>query len=194
MARQSLREEIVAAAVTQFAASGFNATGVKDITDTAGAPKGSFYNHFESKEALAVVALERYSATRRLRELADQRVDPVKRLRRHFEFLADEIAGFGFTRGCMLGNFSNEVADHSAVIRAGLRAGLDAWLAALADVLGEAVRAGTVDPGLDPPSTARFILSAWQGAIVLARTERSQASFDAFFAMVFDRLLAPPAT
>ncbi|MBX9396731.1 TetR/AcrR family transcriptional regulator [Streptomyces sp. TRM72054] len=41
---------------------GYAATGVKDITDAAGAPKGSFYNHFKSKEAL-----DRYGATRRKR-------------------------------------------------------------------------------------------------------------------------------
>ena len=60
MARRSMREEIVDAAVAQFHEKGFNAAAVKDITDRAGVPKGSFYNHFESKEALAIVALERY--------------------------------------------------------------------------------------------------------------------------------------
>lgn len=66
MSRRSVREEIVNAAVEQFHARGFNAAGVKDITDSAGVPKGSFYNHFVSKEALAVVALERYGESRRL--------------------------------------------------------------------------------------------------------------------------------
>jgi TetR/AcrR family transcriptional regulator, transcriptional repressor for nem operon len=38
---------------------GFNATSVQDITDAAGAPKGSFYNHFESKDALAAEVVGR---------------------------------------------------------------------------------------------------------------------------------------
>ncbi|WP_406424298.1 TetR/AcrR family transcriptional regulator [Streptomyces sp. NBC_00873] len=54
MARASLRENLITAAVEQFHIHGYAAAGVKDITDAAGAPKGSFYNHFESKEALAV--------------------------------------------------------------------------------------------------------------------------------------------
>jgi TetR/AcrR family transcriptional regulator, transcriptional repressor for nem operon len=193
MARQSMREEIVGAALEQFRAHGFNAAGVKDITDAAGTPKGSFYNHFESKEALAVVALERYGATRRMQDLSDRRVEPVERVRRHFEFLRDEIAGLGFTQGCLLGNFGNEIADHSATIRAGVRQGLDAWSDALAGALTEAVQAGTIDPGLDPQTTALFILSAWQGAIIAARSERSPVPFDIFFGMVFGKLLAPPA-
>src|SRR5260370_32402330 len=87
MARHSLREDIVEAALEQFHSHGYNAAGVKDITDRAGVPKGSVYNHFDSKEALAVVALERYAERRRLEDLADRSVAPLARLRRHFELL-----------------------------------------------------------------------------------------------------------
>ena len=59
-----MREEIVEAGLAQFHERGFNAAAVKDITDRAGVPKGSFYNHFESKEALAMVTLERYGESR----------------------------------------------------------------------------------------------------------------------------------
>src|SRR4051794_27714177 len=75
--RQSMREEIVEAALERFHAHGFNAAGVKDITDTAGVPKGSFYNHFDSKEALALVALERYGESLRMRMLTDTGVEPL---------------------------------------------------------------------------------------------------------------------
>ena len=75
-------------------------------------------------------------------------------------------------------------------IRAGVQQGMDAWRAALAGALADAVQAGAVDPGLEPQTTALFILSAWQGAIIAARAERSPAPFDAFFTMVFGKLLA----
>jgi TetR/AcrR family transcriptional regulator, transcriptional repressor for nem operon len=48
---------------------GFNAVGVQDITDAAGVPKGSFYNHFESKEALGAEVVERYGADETRREI-----------------------------------------------------------------------------------------------------------------------------
>src|SRR4029077_18801701 len=50
MGRPSAREEIVQAGLKCLVEKGFNAVGVQDITDTAGVPKGSFYNHFESKK------------------------------------------------------------------------------------------------------------------------------------------------
>ena len=39
-----------------FHTRGFNGCSVQDIVDAAGVPKGSFYNHFDSKEALGVEA------------------------------------------------------------------------------------------------------------------------------------------
>ena len=40
MARASLRERIVDAALERFHAQGFNGCSVQDITEAAGAPKG----------------------------------------------------------------------------------------------------------------------------------------------------------
>jgi TetR/AcrR family transcriptional regulator, transcriptional repressor for nem operon len=190
VARQSKREQIVEAALDRFHAHGFNGTGVKDITDTAGVPKGSFYNHFDSKEALAVVALERYAEAKRMSMLTDTTVEPLARLRAHFAFLRDEVIRDGLRRGCMLGNFGTEIVDHSDPIRASVRAGLDAWAGLIAAALAEAQRGGAVRADLDPGRTARFVLNAWEGTLIDARTGRSTDAFDSFFTLVFDTLLS----
>lgn len=191
MGRRSMRGEIVEAALEQFHTRGFNAAGVKDITDRAGVPKGSFYNHFPSKEALGVVALEEYGATRRLADLADPDVDPLDRLRTHFTFLRDEIVDFGCLRGCLIGDFGVEVADHSEIIRAAVRASLDTWAAALTAPLTDLRTAGRLAPALDPSVLARFLLHAWEGTLISVRAERSPEPFASFFGTVFDVLLAP---
>ncbi|NBM15260.1 TetR/AcrR family transcriptional regulator [Streptomyces sp. GC420] len=189
MARASLRENLVAAAVQQFHAHGYAATGVKDITDAAGAPKGSFYNHFESKEALAVVALDRYGAGRRLDGLRDTSVAPLARLRQHFEFLRDESIGADFTRGCLVGDLAVEVADHSEAVRETARKSFEEWMDALAFAIAEAQQAGDVAKTVDSSTLARFVLSAWEGALISARADRSARAFEAFFTIVFGVLL-----
>jgi TetR/AcrR family transcriptional repressor of nem operon len=191
MARPSKREEIVEAALDQFHAHGFNATGVKDITNAAGVPKGSFYNHFESKEALATTVLERYGESRRIPDLTDTSVEPVARLRAHFEFLRGEFEGHDLTRGCMFGNFGAEVADYSEPLRACIRNSFQTWGGAIAAALAEARDAGTIPGDIDPGQTARFLLSAWEGALVAARVERDVAALDAVFAISFRALLVP---
>jgi len=100
MARQNTREEIVQAGLKCLVEKGFNAVGVQDITDAAGVPKGSFYNHFESKEALGVEIVERYGANQTRREiLNDPTVPPLQRLRRHFDRISALYADSHFTVG-----------------------------------------------------------------------------------------------
>lgn len=193
VARQSMREEIVEAALDRFHTRGYNAAGVKDITDGAGVPKGSFYNHFASKEALAVIALERYGESRRMRDLADTSVEPLTRLRKHFEFLRDDVVGWGYKRGCMFGNFGTEITDHSETIRASVGESLRVWTDLVAGVLAEAAHAGALRTGLDPAATARLIVNAWEGTLIDARATRSPDAFASFFTVVFGTLLTPPA-
>ncbi|GAA1561734.1 TetR/AcrR family transcriptional regulator [Kribbella lupini] len=186
-----MREEIVDAALAQFHEKGFNAAAVKDITDRAGVPKGSFYNHFASKEALAIVALERYGEQRRLKDLADPAVPPVERIRKHFEFLRDEVVQFGITRGCLLGNFGTEIVDHSDPIRVAVNEGLGYWSGLLGAAIAEGQQAGEIRTDLGPDRTARYLLSAWEGTLIQARADKSQAAFEVFFALTFDSLLKP---
>ncbi|MFJ5264929.1 TetR family transcriptional regulator C-terminal domain-containing protein [Streptomyces sp. NPDC088387] len=189
MSRRSMREEIVNAAVEQFHSRGFNAAGVKDITDGAGVPKGSFYNHFASKEALAVVALERYGETRRLAELLDASVDPLLRLRQHFEFLRDENTARDYARGCLIGGFGTEMADHSDIIREAVRVSLEHWAQALAVPIAQAQESGRITAAAEARTLARFILNAWEGTLISARSEHADDSYEIFFDTVFGTLL-----
>ncbi|WP_327106238.1 TetR/AcrR family transcriptional regulator [Nonomuraea glycinis] len=189
MARRSMRNEIVTAALEQFHAHGYNAAGVKTITDAAGVPKGSFYNHFDSKETLAVEVLRVYGEGR-LDELLGGADEPLVRLRAHFEAIRDQVVRLEFTRGCLLGNFGAEIADHSEVIRDSVAEGFRQWVAAIAATLAQAQRGGAVRAGLDPEMTARFLLNAWEGTLLRARADRSAEAFDTFFAIAFGPLLA----
>src|SRR5580704_12038867 len=119
MARTNVREKIVEAGLKVLIEKGFNGSGVQDITAAAGVPKGSFYNHFDSKEALGAEIVERYGAGSTRREiLADSSIAPLQRLRRHFERLNAIFTDAKFERGCILGNFSAELSGQSDLIRA----------------------------------------------------------------------------
>ncbi|MFI9615724.1 TetR family transcriptional regulator C-terminal domain-containing protein [Streptomyces sp. NPDC052023] len=189
MARASKREEIAQAALEQFHTRGFHATGISDITSAAGAPKGSFYNHFASKEECALEALDRYSAGLRFDLLDTPGRPALARLRAHFEFLGAGTVDNGFARGCLVGNLGAEVADHSEAIRSALQSGFQRWATRLRQVLAEAKEAGELNADLDVDEAALFILSAWEGALIAARADKSSAPLDAFFRMVFDVLL-----
>src|SRR5690242_14804280 len=62
MTKPSLRDAILNAGLRVMFQSGYQGTGVRDICAAAGAPQGSFTNHFRSKEAFAREVLDRYFA------------------------------------------------------------------------------------------------------------------------------------
>jgi TetR/AcrR family transcriptional repressor of nem operon len=84
-----------------------------------------------------------------------------------------------------------EIADRSDAIRATVRQSFQHWVEMIAATIGEAQRAGTVSAEIDAETTARFLLNAWEGSLIMARADRSPAAFDSFFAIAFGTLLVP---
>ncbi|GGF00025.1 TetR family transcriptional regulator [Aliidongia dinghuensis] len=193
MPRPSVRGKLLETALEQFQAQGFNGCGVQDITNAAGVPKGSFYNHFASKEALALEVLEQYSQGSRPDLLTDETVPPIDRLRAHFAFLSDRLEGWHFAKGCLLANFGGEIADTNPAVREAMAAFFERWVSAVGVVLRQAQVQGEIDARHDPDQLARFLVYAWEGAVIGAKVMKSRGPLDDFFAVSFDRLLARPA-
>jgi len=179
----------VDAALVQFHERGYNGCGVKDITDAAGVPKGSFYNHFESKEALALETLRLYGLSRRAELLADASRDPLERIRDHFAFLSGELAARGFTGGCMFGNFANEMGDQSPALRHAVETRLGAWSDTVAGLLEEAKAARRLGRSIDTERLGRYLINAWEGATLRARVTKTAEPISDFFAVAIDPLL-----
>ena len=190
MGRPSAREGIVQAGLKCLVEKGFNAVGVQDITDTAGVPKGSFYNHFESKEALGVEIVERYGANQTRREiLTDPTVPPLQRLRRHFDRISALFAESHFKRNCILGGFSAELANQSETIRESLRKLYGQWTKDIEATIAEAQIKGEIANKTKASDLAAFLLDSYEGALLRARVERSRKPFDRFMKFAFGQLL-----
>jgi TetR/AcrR family transcriptional repressor of nem operon len=195
MPKPNVREKIVVAGFERLHRHGFNGSGVQDITDGAQVPKGSFYNHFESKEALGVAALDRYweLIENGLRILSEESVPPLKRLERYFQSLADLMESWKYTKGCMVGNFSTELADHSRLMRDRLAMILAAWTRALESCVREAQATGAVSSRLDAATLAAFLLNAWEGAVLRSKVDKDGAAQRQFLTVVFSSLLTSQA-
>jgi len=187
MSRPNVREQLIEAGLETLHLHGFNGTGVQDITNAAGVPKGSFYNHFESKEDLAVQALDRYwqNGAGRRGVLSDTSLDPVERLRRYFSGLSDLAVRQKFQNGCMIGNFSTELSVQSAEVRGRLAAIYAAWSRSIESCVREAEKAGRVHARLPAASIAAFLLNAWEGAVLRSKVEQDKSPFEQFDRVVF---------
>ena len=186
MPRPSNRQRILDAALDQFHARGFHACSVDDITRAAGVPKGSLYNHFASKDALALQALREYQSRSIWRTIDDAADAPLTRLRRRFEAMRDALNANGFTRGCMVGNMASELADHNAELRAQVQDSLGFRSRVISELLMEAAERGELRPQHDPAVLGPFLVNAWEGVITRTKVDKDTTAMDGFFAVLDD--------
>ncbi len=192
MPKPSLRDALVDAAFNELHAKGYAATGVAAIAAAANAPKGSFYNHFASKEALAVEVLGRYGQSRRLEMLGDSADSPLQRIRNHVDYLRQDLAVHGYRRGCMFGNFAAEGPVDAATVTDAVAASLEQWRRTLAEAIRQSQDAGEIAHELDPDAAAQFIVDAWEGAALRAKTAGESTPIDNAVDMIFRQILTPP--
>jgi TetR/AcrR family transcriptional repressor of nem operon len=190
MPRANVKDQIVAAAVETLHRKGFNGTSVQDITDAAKVPKGSFYNHFESKEELAVAALDHYwqGVLAGLRALSDAKTPAFERLKQYFRHLGERGRTREYRTGCMIGNMSTEMADQSPMVRERLAVVLAAWTRAIESCVREAQADGAMRRDLDARTIAAFLLNSWEGAVMRSKVDRDAASVAAFEEVAFTAL------
>lgn len=188
MAGSEAKEKIVTAAFQLFHESGYNGTSIQDIVNAAGLPKGTFYNHFKSKELLAIEVLNRYSDAINGTLAADSSAPPLERLRHHFECLASAYRSAKYGKGCMFGNFTAEMAATS-VIREALQAHMKVWLGAIQGLLDEAVSQKELPRATDTKALATYLLDLFQGATLRSKLELSGTAINQFLDIAFSKIL-----
>ncbi|MEM5327798.1 TetR family transcriptional regulator C-terminal domain-containing protein [Paraburkholderia sp. JHI2823] len=191
MSKPSFREDILNAGLKVMLRTGYEGASVRDICAAAGAPHGSFTNHFRSKEAFAEEVLNRYFAhTKELvkQALCDVALTPRKRLQRYLDIISGVLADDDWNRGCLIGDFSLETVSRSELLRGRLEAIFQEWRGPFASCIAEAQVEGEIDSAFDPVDLAEFLLASWEGAILRMKVERGPAALDRFKNIVFQTI------
>lgn len=101
MAKQSVRERIIETASRLFYFNGYNQTGINQIIAEAGVAKASLYQHFRSKEDIAVEYLVRRHTMwmGKLNTCVEKCITPEDKIIGSFEYLIEWLTEVDF-RGC----------------------------------------------------------------------------------------------
>jgi len=192
MPRPSHKNKLLTEGLQVVHQRGFGASSVRDITQAAGVPQGSFTNHFASKEAFGLEILERYremtSAAVRA-TLRNDRLPPLRRLRAWIIGQLEYLRKDDMRRGCLYGNLSAEASEASDAIRFRVASVFAENQASVAYCLEAAMDAGELAPNTDVQELAGFIVSSLQGAILVAKSQRSPIPVQRFERVLFQHLL-----
>lgn len=188
------KSEIIEIGTELIAMNGYNATGIDGVLRKAGVPKGSFYHYFRSKEDFGLAVIDRFADQYDLKLAAffeDTSVPPLDRIRNYFEHSLGHMAENQFTKGCLIGNLGQELADQNERFRARLEAIFQSWKTRFTACLTEARERGELTSALDPEVIADFTLAAWEGAILRSKVMKSSDSIRNFIDTLFRTVLRP---
>jgi TetR/AcrR family transcriptional repressor of nem operon len=172
------RERILSAAQSLIEVRGYSALGVAEICKVADVPKGSFYYFFESKEALTLsVVDEHWASQERLwTRILTSDAAPMQRLRQLFEETEVELrAGqqtCGTVSGCLFGNLTLEMSNHTEAIRTRLQEIFDAQVKLVDSVITEALQRNEVTV-TDTREAARSVVAQLEGQVLFAKLYNS---------------------
>lgn len=172
MPRPNHKDTIVRSALEVFHEFGYHASGVQVIVDHAGVPKGSFYNHFQSKDDLGLEVLEAYwSQHEPVREaLRDSDKSPLDRIDAH-------LAAFDVTQnGCLVGNFTGELANIPK-FREALQDLFATWIGDLEFCIGQGQGDGTIRSDETAIALAEFVVTSLEGSVLKRKISMDERNF-----------------
>ena len=191
-AKATTKAALVDAGTQLILEQGYHHTGIQDVLQAAGVPKGSFYYYFPSKEAFGREVIAQFAAAyveRLERCLGDTTQSPLTRLHRHLDETLTHFERRGCRGGCLIGNLSQELADQSAPFGAQLEAVFADWRERYARLFREAQAVGELRADLDPQQVAEFYLNSFEGAVLRAKVSKSPAPLRLFMTLMFDGVL-----
>ncbi|HEX4253388.1 MAG TPA: TetR/AcrR family transcriptional regulator [Pseudonocardia sp.] len=167
------REKIISAAGEGFRTRGIDGIGIDELMKSAGMTHGGFYNHFSSKEDLALEVLHQ-GFTDSLGELARIRAAHPRSAKAALQDLIDEYLSAQHRdhpeASCPSSALVTDAGRHGVAAQAEYHLGLDGYFTAITELLLE--RAHQAGAELDPSEAreqAIALFSQMVGALVMAR-------------------------
>ena len=169
------RERMIESALVLMGEQGVEAMSFSQVIEHSGAPRGSIYHHFPGGKAELVEEATRYAGdvvVQLVEDTLEQHDDPVAAVHAVAEFWRTVLHDSDFAAGCPVLAATLE-GDRSPGARDAARDVFGRWEHLYEDILR---RAGL--PEERARSLGSIAISALEGAIILARAQRSNAPLE----------------
>lgn len=168
---EQTRETIVARAAALFNQRGYAGVSMSDIMAATGLKKGGIYNHFDSKEDLALVVFD--YAIRQVRRRFVQALlgkeTAVERLHAVLHVMQRYVVDPPVPGGCPVQNTAIDSDDAYPALRARARQGMDELQDYIRHTVAQGIEQGELHDAIDPHQVASVILATLEGALMLSK-------------------------
>lgn len=187
------KQEIIRKSIHVMFENGYNGTGVKDLTDAAGIPKGSLYNYFTSKEDYTKEAIYLYyneMSKEQFDHLVDENLAPLDRIKQFYSTMIKDFRDDSNCKlGCFVGNLTQEMGGVSDILREATNNIHSDIVRKIKHCLLEAVANGDMAKDKNIDILAEFIVSSWQGSLLRIKATNNKEILDDFYIILTEILL-----
>lgn len=187
---EHIQKRLLDLGVEIFSRQGYHGTGIKEIVDAAGIPKGSFYNYFNSKEDFAAEVIRHY-ADSYWREWSSYfedcpGEDILTALRHSFERMISKHGESEIKTGCIIGNLAAEICESSSTCRGVMQSAIFEWRERFAKYIQSAQAEGSVRTDMRAEDLADIFCNAWEGSLLRMKIENSTEPLKRCVSIMFD--------
>jgi TetR/AcrR family transcriptional repressor of nem operon len=180
-------ENLFASAAVLFQQFGYARVSIRDITSSVGIPKGTFYNHFRSKDALASAILSQHFNALLEALVHGGSETAGARLRRHFDSIAPSTQESRSSPLQVISTLAAEGPALPSALALQIAEGIRLWKSKVAVLISLAQAEGQIDAAENPNLLAALFINCWQGAMIRRKCDPAAQCDCLWFAL--DRVL-----
>ncbi|RMG88308.1 MAG: TetR/AcrR family transcriptional regulator [Chloroflexi bacterium] len=158
-----------------FNKRGVAGTTMSDIMAVTGLQKGGIYNHFASKDELALAAFDKAweQVKERFEQLLFPRQNSIDRLHALLNLFLSYSDNPPIEGGCPVLNTAIEADDTNPALLEKARSAIQEWRDFIVRTVERGIKYGEIKPETDADMLADMLVASLEGAVALSRIDRS---------------------
>ena len=172
---QETKARIIQRSAPIFNQKGYAASSMVDIMQATGLKKGGIYNHFASKDELALAAFD-YAVS-----LLSQRIWSVVKTKRNAISRLDALVSAYLTYiddppivgGCPILNTAIETDDTDSPLRDRALTAINSWRGLIVRIIEKGIKKGEIEPTVEADAIATIIICNIEGAMMMSKLDKN---------------------
>ncbi|MUG97186.1 TetR family transcriptional regulator [Scytonema sp. UIC 10036] len=168
---EETKEKILQQAAELFNQHGYAGASIADIMRVTGLQKGGIYNHFQSKDDLALQAFDFAIAQikQRYRTILRSKYHAVDRLQAIVDVFRSNIDNPIIKGGCPILNTAIESDDTHPALRERAKQAMDSWREMVSQIIQKGIERGEIRPTVNIDEIATIMISSLEGAVMMSK-------------------------
>lgn len=168
---EETKEKILKQAAELFNQQGYASSSISEIMRVTGLQKGGIYNHFKSKEELALEAFDYAIAcvSQRYRDVLRSKCHAVECLQALLDVFSGYVDNPPIAGGCPLLNTAIESDDAHPALRERAQQAMNSWRNIFCQILEKGIEKAEIRPDVDADEAATILISSIEGAVMMSK-------------------------